>query len=382
MKPIHATAVLVLLLAGTAATVSAQSLGGKDLQIDISPHVWGVDVGVGVKKWHLVPTLDTIFWIYAGGAWDNKGYFRNPDGSPFDGTNVTGFPQDPSVAPYYDRLILDWKLGVQQGLIDNPALPQDLLSAFMFLQASTSVPLQSQSVKQLLFFSQHSAISGYDVHASLLMGFDANTEVRDPVTKVFSGYYAETSIELAPNALVNFITPGVDYNRLNFTARYFLPIYAAPPRANRNLFSLYAGDQIEADYLWGTSIPLSALQLLGGTQTVDGLGGAIRGLESDRYAANLKVVNNFDLRANLPSLFTPDIVPGVLAFVDAGYFNGLPGAPAGSVTSGFVVSTGAGLSLDFLDLGDLVLYSAFLLHGTLVTGGTWTPVSLALSLQF
>ncbi len=383
MKTARVSAILLALALCSTGWVFAQNAGNQDVHLSVSPRLWGLDFGIGASKWHLVPNLNTTLSVLAGGAWDNKGYFRNPDGSPYTGTLL-----DPANSPYYDRLNLMWRMGVTQGIIGNPALPQDLLSGFLFAQAGFSRPLDASTTTQLLFYPDtpgstpvHSQ-SGDDAHVSLLVGLQANTLSQNDTTNTTSGYLLEGSLEAAPGWLVNFATANVDYWRTNVTAKYFLPIYALDPVAGKNRFSLYLAERFEADYIWGSSIPLSAVQQLGGTNPVDGLGDAVRGLEKNRYSANLKIVNNLELRANLPALVYPAIIPTVLAFLDAGYYNGLPGAPAGSTTSGYAVSTGLGVSLHVTGLGDLAAYTEYLLHGTLVTGGAWTPLALSLGLQF
>lgn len=375
LKKLAAIAILIGIVSFVAPELRADQ--SKDLYLTVSPRLWGLDVGVGVSTWDLAPPLDTIIWVVAGGAWDNKGYFRNPtDNSPYNGS-VGGF--DPAAAPYYNRLDLRWRMGIEQGLINNPVLPKDLLTTFLFVQAELSRPLQDPSVNQLVFAGPD---SGDDVHLSTVIGFKLDTVDRDPVTKVYRGYYAETSIELAPGPLVDALTRAVNYGRLNLTARYFLPVYEAKPRGRRNVFGLYLGDRFIADYLWGSGIPLSVRQQAGGINPVDGMGDAVRGLEKNRFDANLKIINNLSLRATFPPLVNRDIVPGAYAFFDSGYYSGMPEAPPGSDIHGFVASAGAGLSLDFMDLGDASIYTAYLLTGRLVAGGSWTPVAIELGLHY
>ncbi|WP_455383061.1 hypothetical protein, partial [Salinispira pacifica] len=258
MKKAPLAAVILYIALFSATEALAEQQNSKDLYLNISPRLWGLDLGVGVSTWDIAPPLDTIIWVMAGGAWDNKGYFRNPDNSPYTGS-LSGF--DAATAPYYNRLDLRWRLGIEQGLIDNPALPKDLLTTFFFVQAEFSRPLEDGSVKQLLFYPDngspyvHSAEAGDDVHLSGLLGFKLDTTERAKVTKVYSGYYAESSIELAPGPVVDPLTSNVNYGRLNLTAKYFLPLYQARPSERGNVFALYAADRIIVDYLWGSAIP-------------------------------------------------------------------------------------------------------------------------------
>ncbi len=372
---------IVLWASLAAPVVNAQQSGGKDVMLDLSPRLWGLDLGVGVTSLQLFPPLDTTIWVVAGGAWENRGFFRNPDNSPYMGS---GLPVDPASAPYYNRLDLNWRLGVEQGIIGGDTGQRDLLTSFLFLRAEMSRPLSDPNATQLLFYpgNYHPNEAADDVHVSALFGFRVDTTTRDGLTKVFRGYYAETSIEIGPSAFVDFRTQRVNFGQLNLTLKYFLPLYEAPPTARGNRFGLYVAERFIADYLWGSEIPLSVRQKTGGINPSDGMGDAVRGLEVNRFDSNLKIINNFSLRATLPSVISKDLVPGAMIFFDAGYYNGLPLAPSGPDNSGFVASTGAGLTVDFLDLGDASIYTAYLLTGDLVTGGAWTPIALELGLHY
>jgi hypothetical protein len=67
-------------------------------------------------------------------------------------------------------------------------------------------------------------------------------------------------------------------------------------------------------------------------------------------------VNNLELRANLPAVLRPDLVPGVLVFLDAGYYNQVGEPGVSSPGSGFVAGTGAGAYIDALNLDSLAVY--------------------------
>ncbi|HUX12013.1 MAG TPA: hypothetical protein VMW87_03245 [Spirochaetia bacterium] len=372
---------IVLCAAFAASVIDAQQLRGKDVILDVSPRLWGLDLGVGVASVRLFPPLDTILWVVAGGAWESRGFFRNPDNSPYMGS---GLSVDPASAPYYNRLDLNWRMGVEQGIIGRGTGNRDLLTTFLFLRTEMSRPLPDPNTTQLLFYpgNPHPGESVDDVHVSGLFGFRMDTTARDPLTKVFRGYYAETSIEIGPSTLVDFRTYRVNFGELNLTLKYFLPLYEASPSARGNRFGLYIAERLITDYLWGSAIPLSVRQKTGGINRSDGMGDAIRGLEVNRFDSNLKIINNFSLRATLPALVSKDIVPGAMIFFDAGYYSGLPLAPSGPDNSGFLASTGAGFSIDLLDLGDASIYTAYLLSGSLVTGGAWTPIALELGLHY
>ena len=120
---------------------------------------------------------------------------------------------------------------------------------------------------------------------------------------------------------------------------------------------------------FGTPVPLPVRQTFGGrNQLVEGLGGQVRGVDTDSLDTNLKAVNNLELRANGPALFNPDIVPGLIVFWDSGYYNQVGEAGISSPASGFVSTIGAGGFLDFLDLGTGAGYLAYRLDNVNASG--------------
>ena len=153
---------------------------------------------------------------------------------------------------------------------------------------------------------------------SLLVGGAYQGVVRN-VHTVKSGIEAEASAEWGPFAPSDFL-------RLNATARFFLPIWDAAPDRDRNLFSVYAGDFVSVDLVIGDAVPLNIRQSFGGQSPRTGLGGAVRGVDSGSLDGYFKAVNNLEVRVVGPALFLPAIVPGLVAYVDAGLF-GSAGSP-------------------------------------------------------
>jgi hypothetical protein len=131
----------------------------------------------------------------------------------------------------------------------------------------------------------------------------------------------------------------------------------------------------------GASIPLVIRQSFGGLDPRVGLGGAVRGVDSGSLDANLKAVNNLELRLSGPALFTPIIVPGIVAYVDAGWFDQV-GEAVADPAMGFVASTGGGVFVNFFDFAQLFLYLNYRLIGTNANGDRLTTGVSGLDFTF
>jgi len=106
----------------------------------------------------------------------------------------------------------------------------------------------------------------------------------------------------------------------------------------------------------------------------------VRGVDSGSLDVNLKLVNNLELRVNLPAIVLPDLVPGVVVHWDAGYFAQV-GESAGHV-SGFVTTVGAGLYFNLFDLAHLAAYTHYRLDAVNADGSPWVPFDLQFGLHY
>jgi hypothetical protein len=95
---------------------------------------------------------------------------------------------------------------------------------------------------------------------------------------------------------------------------------------------------------------------------------------------NFKAVNNLEVRLLGPALFLPAIVPGLVAYFDAGCF-GSAGSP-GSDAWGFVASTGAGVFVDVFGFAQLTGYLHYRLVGENADGSALTPFAIDFTLKF
>lgn len=374
-----------------------------DQQLLLVPglRLWGAEGAVGLSEWDIAPPLDTILWAYLSGTWETNGYFRNPNGTLYSGVGdpnaptdpSTGSPVDPSSAPYYSQWNFRWRFGLEQGLINNPKLPQNLLSAFAFFRGEVNLKQNDPNALQLIYYPDNgypAAGSTAPVHAaavnnlrnSLLVGTRIDTLTFDKLYKTRAGVRLEASYEWAPPWLLNDRLGSADFSRVNFNAIGYWPVIEYSADGRRNAFSMYVAEYFAADYLYGNVIPFEARASIGGISPIDGLGGAVRGFEAGRFDTNLKLVNNLEARASLGPVLFPNVVPGFIAFVDTGYFACAYGAPSPWSTNGFISSAGAGITLDAFDLTTVCLYTEYLIVGTRVTGSHWLPVDLEFSFHF
>jgi hypothetical protein len=157
----------------------------------------------------------------------------------------------------------------------------------------------------------------------------------------------------------------------------FFPFFGVVDEEGRHRFSCYGGARVAFDYLAGNKLPLHVLQSFGGRYPETGLGGAVRGSDPGRYGTRVKVVGNLELRGNLPSILWEDLVPGVLLYFDAGYYNDLD-----ERFSGPLFSTGVGVFLDLFGLGELVVYSQCVINKKNVDGSHFTPVNINFGFHF
>jgi hypothetical protein len=358
--------VLILLVVACGA---AYGQDGFPLVFDVSPVLWGLDLGVGYKGISFAPGMDTILWIYGGGAYEQMTYERLPDGTLISGQAPETIA--PGEDPFYNRWSARWQLGIAQGIVWNPRVEANLLEAFLFYRGRADFNLRSPTnADQLLFLSSIPDRNGIFQNA-LLLGVKFNDLLFDPRHKTSHGVSGEVSAEWGPAFFFNTLFGSSDYLRFNVTARAFLPILDAAPERRANLFSVYLCDFLSADYVLGKSVPLNIRQTFGGLDPRTGLGNALRGADAGSLDVNLKLVNNFEARANMPALWFEDLVPGVLVYWDAGWYDQV-GEPIAAPGNGFVTSVGAGVFLDVFDLTSLTGYLNYRLTGVNADGSRLT----------
>lgn len=379
----------LLLLFGSSFLVFSQDL---PLSFSFSPRFWGPTLGVSYTGLDFVAEAETALELRVSAAFESVAYYRLPDGSAFD-------PQNPAAGVDIDqdfgvnRWDFLWMPGVRQGLVGpagggpfaellDRSSRADLLSAYLYYRGRYDLNIDDPEEQELIYRSSLADRGGSLTHA-LVTGFELSTETEHPVTRQRNGTRVELSAEWAPGFTGNRAIGEAAYLQGTLGAEFFLPIYRLDPRETNgrewNRFSLYVAQFLSVDGIWGESIPFNALRSFGGYDLRTGLGGSVRGLEDGRYATPFKGVSNTELRATLPSIGLPGIVPGALVFFDAGFYSD---PRQGSELSGAVASTGIGLFVHVLDIASLVFYTDFLLNEQRVDGTSWVPFDLGFGMHF
>lgn len=371
---VRAVLVAAFFLALAAAPLVA---GDLPLAFDVAPRIWGLDLGVGYTGFELLEGRHTTVWVWGGGGWESKNFFRDPDGTMLaeyydleTGTlnDMSGTFPIPDADSGFKRAEGKWQLGIVQGFVPAPDNRPDLVVGFLYYRGQYDVHLQQGDLIAEPTFYDFPDQDGI-FQNSLIVGGAYQGVVRNEHT-VKSGLEAEASVEWGPVAPSDFV-------RLNATARYFMPIWDAAPDRDRNLFSIYAGDFLSVDQAFGNAVPINIRQSFGGQSPRTGLGGAVRGVDSGSLDGYFKAVNNLEVRLVGPAvaLFSRNdaIVPGLVGYLDAGIF-GSAGSP-GPQTWGMVASTGTGVFVDLINFAQLTLYLHYRLVGVNANGSALTTPS-------
>jgi hypothetical protein len=254
----------------------------------------------------------------------------------------------------------DWiGLGVSAGW-SGLSLASDVDTVFRLMVLASAFPDRDQLLQNSLF-----------------AGLEWRDVDRRNRHRVLSGTAAELSAEWGPEFLANGLVGRADFLRLNLTARAFLPLFDLDAGASLNTLSAYACFFTAIDFATGESLPLNVREFIGGRSPRKGLGYAVRGLEDSRFDAPFKAVANAEIRFNLPAVFDPALLPGVLLFFDAGYYHFVT-----RPENGFVFSTGGGFYISILDALNLTFTTQLLLNATRVTGECWTPLFFTFMFHF
>jgi hypothetical protein len=350
----------------------AQRAFGAPFLLDVEADWIGLGFKVGYKGLELSPAADTIISLSLLGVYDSSGYFRTPDGQPYEG----GLPGlDAATSPYASRFTLRSALEIDQGLLWNERDRSNRLEAFLIYKLRYEVNRKDAGTSQLLF---DSSLPDRDqiLQSSVLLGLEWKDVDHGNPHRLLSGTGVEASIECGPRWFFNGIGEA-DFVRFSLSTRAFLPLFDIDPESPLNRLSACMGFFLAVDYVTGTSVPLNVRETFGGRYPRKGLGYAVRGLEDCRYDSPFKAVANADLRLSLPAIAVPGLIPGLLWFIDAGYYNFVD-----FPVSGVVFSTGGGISLSLFDVFNLTLTTRFLLNTTRVTGGFWEPLFFAFIFHF
>jgi hypothetical protein len=350
----------------------------------------GIDVTVGYRLPPWFSPVQTILQATIGGGYEGFGTFRATDYTP---NTVTLDTADPNGNLEFNSPNVQWQLGIRQGIVWNPAEERNLLEAFLYYRGRYDRYLKgrhywgSSDSEIAAIETSHEAwqqdYEGNDAYGifgnTLFTGLACDALHFDRRTKAYDGTYAEASFEFSP--YFPSVMGAGDFWRLNFSTKTFRTLYEARPRAEKNVFTIYAGSYFSIDYADARSqMPLYIMQTFGGTELREGLADSVRGFEKYSWDTQLKIVHNLDLRFNLPvicSAWGRDLLPGLVLYFDLGYGTMYWHDPV-ATPGGFIGSTGIGLFLGLLDLTRVHLYVHFPLIGERIDGA---PVVLDLAVR-
>jgi hypothetical protein len=340
----------------------------------------GIDLTVGCRLAPWFDGVETILQATVGGGYEGFGTFRYTDYTP---NTVTADAADPNGNLEFNSPNLQWQGGIRQGILWNPAQDRNLLEVFLYYRGRHDRYLKgrhywgSSDSEIAAIEASHEAWQslylGTDAHGifgnSLFTGLAYDALHFDRRTKAHDGTYAEASLEISP--YFPSVLGASDFWRLNFSTKTFRTLYEARPEASQNVFTVYAGSYFSIDYADARRrMPLYVMQTFGGTELREGLADSVRGFEKHSWDTQLKIVHNFDLRLNLPVIYSfhgRDLLPGLVVYFDLGYGSLYWGDPS-NTPGGFLGSTGIGLFMDMLDFAYTHLYVHFPLIGERIDG--------------
>jgi hypothetical protein len=379
-------ALLVIVGLGVAGPLSAQETGTPTWSpwtFDVILRLLGLDLGVGYRGLSLLPGVQTTFWVYAGGGYEGEHYYRNPDGTLLAPGSI-----GPGQEPAYNRIEAAWRLGMEQGFVWNPRTSTNLFEAFFFYRGRYDLNQASATMLAQANIA--------DRDSSILNTLQLGAAYDDLLTnghRVRNGVSAETTVEWGPSFFFNTIQGDADFIRFNGMASWFIPLYDAAPDRPHNLFSVYLGEYFTIDYamgLNGTPVPLYVRQTFGGRTQNTGVGSQVRGVDKAAFDTNLKALNNLEVRVNLPAIpmpdfiasLVPDIIPGIIAYVDYGYYDqvGEPGIV--SPPHGSVASTGVGAFIEVPAIGTVPIYFEYRLDAANAAGDRLRLFVIEFGMQF
>jgi hypothetical protein len=374
MRKCRTTLIIVFFIHTLAPFAFAgESSEGNPFLFDAEFDWIGLGAKAGYKGLNLSPFTDTILSLSLLGVYDTYGYFRTPLDLPYDGT-LPGY--DSATAPFVSRLTVRSGLELAQGLLWNERDQHNKLEFFLAYKLRYEKNMEDAGTSQLLFDSN---LPDRDriLQNSVFIGLEWKDIDRRNPHRLLSGVGAETSMEWGPEGFFNNYIGEADYARFNLSTRAFLPLFDIDQGSTLNTLSAYMGFFLALDYATGNSIPLNIRETFGGRSPRKGLGYAVRGLEDCRFDTPFKAAANWEVRLNLPAIADPGLIPGLLYFIDGGYYNFIS-----FPDSGFIFSTGGGIFLSLFDVFNLTLTTQFLLNKTRVTGEYWAPLFFTFIFQF
>ncbi len=380
-------AVLLALLA--VLTLPAQNSRDISSGPSISPGLYSLSVeGVLDTGLQLLPAspLGLFYRVSAGNS--SASYYRDSGLSFLEPAGYTEALAD------YRRWYVDGGVGLRQYLFS--AVPLQLIVDLRG-RADWHVPDEDAPGTQTVFAAGTAdggpalTDASGGLRNSLLSGVSLANST-EPRVAQSPGYRVEASAEWGPSWLANEVYGSSNFIRLNAVAQALVPLAEANEPAPIP-WLLTLGVYGIADEAIGLgsgpeirSIPLEVLSSFGGSSPRAGLGGTVRGVEDGRFDAARKLAGSVELRLTAgllrpaSSILGSLVVPGVLVFTDVGYYD--RSLETSGNSSGTLLASGAGISLNLLDLATLVFGTEYLWSPSQLDGGQLSPLVVDFSLHF
>ncbi len=381
--------ILFLLILMAAISAGAES----PITFDISGlrwhFAWGLDVvptglavTVGYEGLSFISGLDTRFETTLDAGYEGFETYRGIDFTPHQEIDYsTGGNKNLE----FNMASARWELGIKQGLLWNPGQDRNLLQIFLFYRGRYDSYLDGRifwgtdpALEQPILdghLDWQANFEGTDAYGlfgnSFLLGLDLDTLEQNVQSQTYDGIFAEASFEISPYIEIEDVPGAADFYRFNLRAMLFKTLYSKASARKWNLFSIYLADYFSVDWADAArSMPLYVMQSFGGTDLRLGLAWSVRGFEKFSWDTQFKIVNNLELRFNLPSIFFKNLFPGFLVYLDAGYGTKFWGAPAGT-EGAFLCSSGLGVFVNLLGITSARIYFKLPLVGERFDGADW-----------
>lgn len=374
-RPIASLLLLILCL-----PVYAEDSEPSPFEIRPDLRLIGAEAELAYKGWRLIPGMDSELVFSLGGDYRDAYFLRNEDGSLRRGMDFIS-KEDLAQKTQHKQFNLLGYLGFRQEIWHDLWLE-------LYYHAWYSQNFLDQAHQNNVFAAYGTPERDEILSNSFLFTVRYDRLNREQNSGVWRGLLLRSTIELAPLGL-NPLGKS-SYLRTSVESSYFHALYEDfDPDSRMNRFSLYLGSYNIADYSLGLSpelmfdgVPTRVRQSFGGLHYRAGLGGSVRAYQDGMFDAAFKNASSIELRANLPSVFVPGLIPLALVFFDFGIW-GMPidaGPDEGSW--GSLASSGVGLGIDLFGAGSLLLYTQVALKDTPLGNKAWTPIALGFGMHF
>ncbi len=316
------TAVLILAVFGM--NIAAEE-GTSEKQIIFSlfpTDIWAAKLSLEYTGLSLIDGQKTSIETEFRGGWLTQySYYSGPYGNREEPVLSFNYTDTKFQTAFVQNIT-----GIRQGFITNERNGKNLVETFLYYKGRWEGHYPYKENSPWFMDLTDNPEKDNIFQNSIIAGAAYNNVLRSS-HGVKDGLNGEVKTEYAPS----FINNTADYYCITGEVQGYLPLFDLNPGSKMNAFSIYLADRIRTAYTDG-SYRTYSIRLDNSAR--------VRGIEKERLDSRFTAVNNLEFRFNLPSLFIPDIKPGILTYLDAGYYY------EDSSYNGAVMSTGAGLYLD------------------------------------